>query len=206
MNLAPYGALGLAAWRGREREARDLIEAAMGDVVSRGEGIGVTNTQWAKALLLNGLGRFPEAVVAARQAAEQPHELGLGELGPERARRGGRPERAARAGGRRARAARRVMTNAAGTDWALGTEARSHALLSDGDAAERALSRGDRAARQHPRRASSSPAPVCSTANGCARAPAARRARAAAHRARDVRGDGRGSVRRARRARAAGDR
>jgi DNA-binding CsgD family transcriptional regulator len=136
MNLAPYGELGLAAWRGRELQARDLIEAAMGDVVSRGEGVGVTNTQWSKALLLNGLGRFPEAVVAARQAAEQPHELasanwGLSEL-VEAAARSGQPELAADAFARL-----EVMTNAAGTDWALGTEARAHALLADGDAAER---------------------------------------------------------------------
>ena len=136
MNLAPYGALGLAAWRGREREARDLIEAAMGDVVSRGEGVGVTNTQWSKALLLNGLGGFPEAVVAARQAAEQPHELasanwGLSEL-VEAAARSGQPELAADAFARL-----EVMTSSAGTDWALGTQARAHALLSDGEAAER---------------------------------------------------------------------
>ena len=136
MNLAPYGALGLAAWRGREPEARDLIEAAMGDVVSRGEGVGVTNTQWSKALLLNGLGSFPEAVVAARQAAEQPHELasanwGLSEL-VEAAARSGQPELAADAFARL-----EVMTSSAGTDWALGTQARAHALLSDGEAAER---------------------------------------------------------------------
>ena len=135
MNLAPYGALGLAAWRGREPEARDLIEAAMGDVVSRGEGVGVTTTQWSTALLLNGLGRFPEAVVAARQAAEQPHELasanwGLSEL-VEAAARSGQPELAAGAFARL-----EVMTNAAGTDWALGIEARSRALLNEGEAAE----------------------------------------------------------------------
>jgi DNA-binding CsgD family transcriptional regulator len=136
MNLAPYGELGLAAWRGRELQASALIEAAMGDVTSRGEGIGVTNTQWSKALLLNGLGRFPEAVVAAREAAEQPHELasanwGLSEL-VEAAALSGQPELAAGAFARL-----KVMTSAAGTDWALGTEARAHALLADGDAAER---------------------------------------------------------------------
>jgi DNA-binding CsgD family transcriptional regulator len=136
MNLAPYGALALAAWRGREPEARDLIEAAMGDVVSRGEGVGVTNTQWSKALLLNGLGRFPEAVVAARQAVEQPHELALANWGlselVEAAARSGQPELAAGAFARL-----EVMTNAAGTDWALGVEARSRALLNEGEAAER---------------------------------------------------------------------
>jgi ATP/maltotriose-dependent transcriptional regulator MalT len=75
-------------------------------------------------------------VVAARQAAEQPHELasanwGLSEL-VEAAARSGRPELAADAFSRL-----EVMTNAAGTDWALGIEARSRALLNEGEAAER---------------------------------------------------------------------
>jgi DNA-binding CsgD family transcriptional regulator len=136
MSLAPYGELGLAAWRGRERHALDLIDGAMVEVVARGEGVGVTNTQWSKALLLNSLGRFPEAVAAARQAAEQPRELasanwGLSEL-VEAAARGEQASVAADAFSRL-----QLMTNAAGTDWALGTQARAQALLSDGDTAER---------------------------------------------------------------------
>jgi DNA-binding CsgD family transcriptional regulator len=134
-NLAPYGALGLAAWRGREQEADDLIEATVGDVVSRGEGIGVTITQWAKALLLNGLGKFQEAVLAARQAAEDPRELaaanwGLSEL----------VEAAARSHDREvaSNALRQLAdrTRASGTDWALGVEARSRALLDEAGGAE----------------------------------------------------------------------
>ena len=39
-HLAPYGALGLAAWRGRDGEASQLIAASMKEVVARGEGPG----------------------------------------------------------------------------------------------------------------------------------------------------------------------
>ena len=56
----------------------------------------------------------------------------------------------------------------AGTDFALGIEARSRALLSDGRRRRGAVSRGDRSAAPHPARARSSPAPTCSTASGCA--------------------------------------
>jgi DNA-binding CsgD family transcriptional regulator len=135
-NLAAYGALGLAAWRGREGEAGDLIEASMREVVPRGEGIGVTVTQWASALLYNGLGKYQDALVAARQAGEHPQELGVANWGltelVEAAARSGVTELAADALERLS-----AMTRASGTDWALGIEARSRALLNEGDAAER---------------------------------------------------------------------
>ena len=135
-NLAAYGALGLAAWRGREGEAGDLIEASMREVVPRGEGIGVTVTQWASALLSNGLGKYQDALVAARQAGEHPQELGVANWGltelVEAAARSGVTELAADALERLS-----AMTRASGTDWALGIEARSGALLNEGDAAER---------------------------------------------------------------------
>jgi DNA-binding CsgD family transcriptional regulator len=134
-NLAPYGAVGLAALQGRTSEVGKLIEASMSEVVPRGEGIGVTVTQWANALLYNGLGGFHDALVAARQAAEYPREpavanWGLTEL-IEAAVRSGRPELAADALDRLSK-----LTRASGTDWALGVEARSRALLTEGDAAE----------------------------------------------------------------------
>jgi DNA-binding CsgD family transcriptional regulator len=135
-NLAPYGALGLAAWQGREGEAGELFEASMSEIVPRGEGIGVTVTQWASAFLSNGLGRYQDALAAARRAAEYPHELaaanwGLTEL-VEAASRSGMTELAADALERLSE-----MTRASRTDWAFGVESRSRALLCDGDAAER---------------------------------------------------------------------
>ena len=135
-NLAPYGALGLAAWQGREDEARRLIEATMSEVVARGEGIGVTVTHWASALLSNSLGRYGDALAAAQEAAKYQQELtapnwGLIEL-IEAAARNGTTELAADALERLSE-----TTRASGTDWALGVEARSRALLSEADAAER---------------------------------------------------------------------
>jgi ATP/maltotriose-dependent transcriptional regulator MalT len=87
-------------------------------------------------VLSNGLGRYEDALGAAEQAAEYPHELWPStwvavEL-IEAASRTGEVERAADAMKRLTRSAR-----AGGSDWGLGVEARSRALLSDGDAAER---------------------------------------------------------------------
>jgi DNA-binding CsgD family transcriptional regulator len=133
--LAPYGGLALAAWRGREQAVGDFIAATMDEVVARGEGAWVLIMQWARAVLANGLGRYDEAVLAAREVAEHPHDpapahWGLSEL-VEAAARSGQPELAAGALARL-----EATTSAAGTDWALGIQARARALLSDDDAAE----------------------------------------------------------------------
>src|SRR6266566_3692633 len=67
--LGPYGALGVAAWRGREAEATELIRATMDGVTSRGEGRGVTS-QYTAALLYNGLGHYDKALAAAELACQ----------------------------------------------------------------------------------------------------------------------------------------
>jgi ATP/maltotriose-dependent transcriptional regulator MalT len=89
----------------------------------------------AEAVLLNGLGRFEEAFEAARSASAHPQDLvaanwGLIEL-VEAGVRSGRRDAARAALDRLVRA-----TEAAGTDWALGVQARSRALLGQGAAAE----------------------------------------------------------------------
>jgi DNA-binding CsgD family transcriptional regulator len=131
--LGPHGALGVAAWRGREAEATELIQATTDDVTSRGEGRGVTS-QYAAALLYNGLGRYDKALAAAELVCEYDDVGVLGwsltEL-VEAAVRSGQPARASGALQRLSE-----MTRASGTDWALGTEARSRALLSEGETAE----------------------------------------------------------------------
>jgi DNA-binding CsgD family transcriptional regulator/tetratricopeptide (TPR) repeat protein len=134
--IVPYGAVGLAAWRGREAEAAELFEASMKEVLRRGEGVGLTAIAWARAQLYNSLGRYAEALAAAEQASEHPEELlfstwGLVEL-IEAAARSGKRQRAADALERLTES-----TRACGTDWALGIETRSQALLSDGEVAER---------------------------------------------------------------------
>jgi DNA-binding CsgD family transcriptional regulator len=134
-HLAPYGALSLAGWRGREDETSALIEARMSEVVARGEGLGLTVIHFASAVLYNGLGRYEDALAAAERATGYRHDLGpakaaLPEL-IEAATRSGMPERAADALKQLSE-----TTRASGTRWALGIEARSRALLSDGEAAD----------------------------------------------------------------------
>ena len=101
---------------------------------SRGEGIGVATSEYARAVLCNGLGQYEEALAAACSASEYREVVaenwGLSEL-IEPATRTGRTDLATDALNRLASKAR-----AAGTDWALGIEARSRALLSEGDRAE----------------------------------------------------------------------
>jgi ATP/maltotriose-dependent transcriptional regulator MalT len=132
--LAAYGAVALAAWRGREAEAAELITATIDDVTSRGEGMGLSISFHARALLYNGLGRYAEARTAAQQAGEHD-DLGIFAWAQteliEAASRSGAPEVAAAALERLAE-----TTRPAGTDWALGIEARSRALLSADDTAE----------------------------------------------------------------------
>jgi DNA-binding CsgD family transcriptional regulator/tetratricopeptide (TPR) repeat protein len=128
----PYGGLG-AAFRGREAEATELIQATMDAVTSRGDGRGV-GSQYAAALLYNGLGHYDKALAAAELVCEYDD---LGVLGwsltelVEAAVRSGQPARASDALQRLSE-----TTRASGTDWAVGTEARSRALLSEGQTAE----------------------------------------------------------------------
>ena len=135
-SLAPYVGLAHVTFRGREAEVSPLIEAATRELVRRGDGRGLRFIHWVTAVLYNGLGRYEEAFVAAQQAGEDTYaswwrDWGLVEL-IEAAARSGQPELAADALSRLSQA-----TAASGTDWALGLEARSRALLTEGEAAER---------------------------------------------------------------------
>jgi DNA-binding CsgD family transcriptional regulator len=136
MSLAPYAALALAARRGRHDEAAALIEATTREVSERGEGRAIVFADWSSAVLNNGLGNYQEAMTAAQRAIESPElgnipRLALVEL-IEAAARSGRSDIAADALRRLT-----IATGASGTDWALGVEARSRALLTEGGAAER---------------------------------------------------------------------
>ena len=134
----PYliGRLWLAGYRGIEAEALVLFEAAERDANARGgEGIVLTFSEHARAVLYNGLGRY-EAALAPAQSAGTRDELmvsvwSLPEL-VEAATRCGQTDVAGAAieqlSGR---------TRAAGTELALGIEARSRALLSEGALADR---------------------------------------------------------------------
>ena len=113
-----------------------MVEATIEDVSLRGEGNGIAVAQWATAVLNNGVGDYQTAMTAAQSASDHPGEIvsptwALVEL-IEAAARIGESETAAEA-------LRRLeaVTTARGTNWALGVQARSRALLSDDDAAER---------------------------------------------------------------------
>jgi len=133
--VAPYGALVLAGLEGRESEATALIDATIREATAGGQGTAVQYAHWARAVLLNGLGRYEEAREAAQVASDDTPELfvsawALSEL-IEAATRCEDTERADRALERLAEA-----TAAARTDWGTGIETRARALLSEGDAAE----------------------------------------------------------------------
>jgi DNA-binding CsgD family transcriptional regulator len=134
-SIAPYGDLALAAFRGQQAHATHLIRAATGDAERRGEGRALSYIGWAAAVLYNSLGRYQEALAAAQGASEDSPAVefagwALVEL-VEAAARSGVPERAAGALQRLS-----VIARACGTDWVLGAEARSRALVSDGQDAE----------------------------------------------------------------------
>jgi DNA-binding CsgD family transcriptional regulator len=125
----------LAAWRGNAAELSALVDATTKDVRSFGAGAALTVAEWANAVLYNGLGRYSEAMAAAKLATEDYwtppwSNWALVEL-VEAAAHSGTRETAVTAHRRLA-----AMTGPSGTDWALGVEARSHALASDGADAE----------------------------------------------------------------------
>ena len=134
--LAPYGRVGLLALRGREAETASLIDGSRVELTRRGEGIGISALEWARAVLYNGLGRYEEARASASRIAEHPQDLApcnwhLTEY-IEATVRAGTPELATDAHRRLM-----AMTRATGTDWALGIAARSGALLAEGKRAEK---------------------------------------------------------------------
>jgi DNA-binding CsgD family transcriptional regulator len=133
--VPPFALLRILALQGREAEASPLIEAVVQRGTTRGQGIAVMVAHWAAAVLYNGLGRYEEAASAAREVVtngilpwltmwarfelvEATAHIGDTELA------------------REVLAGLAATTQPAGTDFALGIEARSRALLADGDAAE----------------------------------------------------------------------
>ena len=135
-HLVPYAELGLAALRGRQAEAAALIDATIREANLRGEGIGIAVAEWANAVLNNGLASYETAMQAAQRATAYAVEMvtpswSTAEL-VEAAVRSGHNDVAADALRRLAE-----RTTPSGTGWARGVEARSRALLSEGDAAER---------------------------------------------------------------------
>jgi ATP/maltotriose-dependent transcriptional regulator MalT len=121
----------VAAWRGREAPASELIEATLQEPRARAL---VNLADYASAVIYNGLGRHDAARDAAWRAFERDH-VGQGSLlVPELA------EAASRTGDVASlRAALEWLserTRVTPSEWALWIEARVRALLSEGEAAD----------------------------------------------------------------------
>jgi DNA-binding CsgD family transcriptional regulator len=135
-HVMPYAALVLAAFRGQEAEATRLIEATIREATAGGQGTAVQEAHWAAAVVANAAGHYEDALEAAKLASDDTPELvvsawALSEL-VEAATRSGKAQLAAAALERLA-----ARTESSDGDWGLGLEARSRALLSEGEAAER---------------------------------------------------------------------
>jgi DNA-binding CsgD family transcriptional regulator len=127
-------AMTLAAWRGQEALAAELIEVTVQGATAGGQGRLVSFADYASAVLYNGLGRHDAARDAARRVFERD-PLGFGPfVVPELA------EAASRTGDtalvRDALAWLSERTQVIPAEWALGIEARVRALLTDGGAAD----------------------------------------------------------------------
>jgi DNA-binding CsgD family transcriptional regulator len=131
-----YVALWVAALRGREDDLATLVETTATEALERGEGTVLGIAKRATAALNNSLGRYDVALAAVREAVDGDpfDELGSPRTMPELI------EAAVRCGelplAERALERLAESTRASGTDWALGVEGRSRALLTEGDAAD----------------------------------------------------------------------
>jgi DNA-binding CsgD family transcriptional regulator len=126
---APFTAMMLAALRGDAAAATPLIEVTVTEATAGGQGVAVAYARWVQAILGNGLARYGDALAAAAQASEDTSAFhismwALPEL-IEAAVRSGNTDIASDALARLAE-----FTRAGGTDFGLGIEARSRALLS----------------------------------------------------------------------------
>ena len=175
-----YTSLVLAAWRGDETRALELIRNSRDDATGRGEGRAITLAEYVTAVLYNGLGRYQAALAAAERAAEYD-DLGLCgwalvEL-VEAAARTGNPD----AGHDRAATARGTRTR---QRHGLGPR-RGGPLTRPADrrpGGRGPLPRGHRAARPNPDRRSSRPSPPRLRRMAAPRASDPGRARATAPR------------------------
>jgi DNA-binding CsgD family transcriptional regulator len=122
----------LAGWRGGDAQA--LITASIRDATARGEGVLVRHAEHAAAVLYAGLGRYDDALDWARREVEHnPHGFFMTALPDlvEAAVRCGKLDEAGSAVD-----ALCVKTQASGTAWARGVEARARALISEGEDAD----------------------------------------------------------------------
>ena len=129
-----YTSLVLAAWRGQEARALELMNAGIQDATAESRGKAVALAEYARSILYNGLGRYAAALAAARQACEDenlcPVPWAFGEL-VEAGARSKNTEIVATAVGRLIDRA-----DLAASAYGRGILALSTALLADGEIAE----------------------------------------------------------------------
>jgi AAA ATPase domain len=130
----PYASLVLLGWRGDDATATGIIDAILPTATARGEGMAITGLEYAAALLHNGRGRYELAFTSAERSA-QYEEPGVSSwVFPELIEAAVRTGRRAVAEAALERFS--ISTQAAGTDWALGMEAESRAVVSADGSAE----------------------------------------------------------------------
>jgi DNA-binding CsgD family transcriptional regulator len=132
--IAPYAHMFLASLRGDQAQLTSLSAAASADATAEGQGVAATYAQWVAAISYNGLGRYAEAFAAAWQAREHGHVYVSMWALPELIEAAARTGNSEVASGALDQLAQR--TQAGKTDLGLGLEARSRALVSQGQAAE----------------------------------------------------------------------
>ena len=126
----------VAAWRGDAPGTLSRLPALADAAAARGEGQFLGYSEYAQAVLYNGLSDYALAADAAENAVAEGDFVpmltarGLYEL-VEAASRSDQPERASIAAGSLS-----DVAAASGTDFAYGMAARSRALIADGDAGE----------------------------------------------------------------------
>jgi DNA-binding CsgD family transcriptional regulator/tetratricopeptide (TPR) repeat protein len=129
-----FGWMILAAFRGDESALSEHVETDKRKASARGEGLLPTVGQHASAVLYNGLGRYDAALTAAEAATVPDVPITTMWSLPELV------EAASRCGDQTLAldALERLSerTQATETEWALGIEARSRALLNEGPTAE----------------------------------------------------------------------
>ena len=124
----------LAAWRGQEARVLPLVDASIQDADPSVEDAAVSLADYARAVLYNGLSRYEPARVAAQRSCASKHLALLGWALPELVEASVRSDRLDVAGAALCRIEQ--LRAVAPTDAAVGVEARSRALLTDGDAAD----------------------------------------------------------------------
>jgi len=133
--IAPHAGIALAALRGREAEATALIDGIIVAATASGQGTAIQYAHWARSVLMNGQGRYEDALAAATVATEDTPETYIAAWAlSELIESATRTENADLAHGALARLAEH--TENCDSDWGLGLLARARAQVSPVELAE----------------------------------------------------------------------